>query len=379
MPPAAERSRPPMTSVKRAAVSVAAVVMLVGTGWAAGRATLAPPTGGVAAASVQTYTVEQGRVSKVLNFTATTSYAQRLLAYGGSQGTVTSVHVRPGQTVVAGARLFAVDERPVFIAAGSVPAYRNMSYGDTGRDVAQLQRFLNTQGQRDDTSTPDVGRDPLTRYDGEFDTATRAAVERWQQSAGTAVDGVVDQGELVFVPTLPARVQLGGSVSTGTRVSPGMETVFSLADAPRFEVVLSEEQRDLVPLDGTVVVRAGGDRWRGIIVGTEGRGTGDLVLALGTTSGRPLCGHQCARIPAGKESAYPVAIIAVPATRGPIVPAAALRSDESGQAFVNDEDGRRVPVTVLATDGGWSVVDGVTVGDVLNLGDGAFDDTRAAR
>lgn len=343
----------------RALLAIGAVALLVGIGWAAGRATLNPPSDDTRTPSASTYTVEQGRVGRVLQFTASTSYERRLLAYSGSQGVITAVGVRPGQTVAAGARLFAVDEQPVLVATGTIPAFRDMAYGTQGRDVAQLQRFLTTQGYLPSTGT-------ASNVDGDFDVTTRAAVEKWQKAVGAAEDGVVGRGDLVFVPNLPARVQLGDDIEVGRQISAGVETVFGLSEAPQFEVVLGEDQRDLVPLEGAVVLRASGQRWHGTIVRATERG-GDLILTLGTRDGRPLCRSSCDRVPAGENTSYPVNIVAVPATRGPVVPVAALQTDEAGHVFVTDRSGDRTPVSVLATDGGWSVVDGVADGDVLNL------------
>jgi peptidoglycan hydrolase-like protein with peptidoglycan-binding domain len=341
--------------LKRIVLAALALVVCVATGWFAARATLSPPSAPDATSRDLTYEVQEGQVKRVLEFSATASYERRLLAYGSASGVVTATFIRAGQTVSAGARLYAVDERPVFAAAGTVPAFRDLTTGVEGRDVAQLQAMLVALGFL--RSTPD----------GDFDLTTATAVRSWQEATGRDQTGSVAQGDVIFVPRLPAKIQLADGITVGQRVGPGQESVFGLSASPRFEIVLNEEQKDLVPLDAPVAIAADGRQWRGDILDATSRGPSDLVLRVGKSNGDPLCGRDCDAVPAGKESTYPAEITAVPSTTGPLVPAAALHSDPAGQTFVTTDAGQGVPVTVLASDGGWSVVDGISVGDVLAL------------
>jgi HlyD family secretion protein len=65
---------------------------------------------------------------------------------GGSLAVVTSLGVSPGQRVGQGQLLLTVAERPVFLFAGPIPAFRTMSPGIRGADVAQLQTGLAAAG-----------------------------------------------------------------------------------------------------------------------------------------------------------------------------------------------------------------------------------------
>lgn len=346
--------------------SLVLLAVVVGAWWA-GRTTMTPPAQAGQTAAPTTYQIEDGKVGRLLSFSVSASWSQRLLAYNGSQGTVTGVSVGDGGAVSEGSRLYAVDERPVVVASGSIPAYRDLTSGDRGRDVAQLQRFLARSG--------------YYRYtvDGEFDAGTVAAVRAWQDHEGVQVDGVVRAGDVVYVPHLPVRIQLADDIKVGRRLAPGSEAVYGLGSAPTFDVRLSADQSSLVPLDAAVVVHANGRSWRGHIESATNDATGDLVLHLAGRSGAAVCGEDCGRVPTGREATYPVDIVAVPTTRGPLVPAAGLQTDPSGSPYVTDVDGNHVRVTIVAADAGWSVVDGIDLGRTIMLFGGGAGGSDAGR
>lgn len=65
---------------------------------------------------------------------------------GDSQGFITGVRVAIGQQVNAGTVLIEVSGRPVIVLPGAIPAYRTLTPGVAGPDVAQLQEALRTLG-----------------------------------------------------------------------------------------------------------------------------------------------------------------------------------------------------------------------------------------
>lgn len=67
---------------------------------------------------------------------------------GEGVSVVTAVRVRVGQKVRPGQLLMSVSGRPVVVLHGKIPAYRDLRPGDTGSDVAQLQRALTELGYR---------------------------------------------------------------------------------------------------------------------------------------------------------------------------------------------------------------------------------------
>jgi hypothetical protein len=96
----------------------------------------------------------------------------------GSQPTallVTGVFVQNGQRVKAAKPLVEYDERPVFALPGALPMYRNLTIGEKGKDVAQLQRALRSLGWP-------TGSDPS----GTLGSGTAAAVRRMYAAMGYA-------------------------------------------------------------------------------------------------------------------------------------------------------------------------------------------------
>lgn len=198
-----------------------------------------------------TYTVAEGRVGRSLRFAAVAEWELAPLARNAASGVVTTIDVESGQEVSAGERLFSVDLRPVVVAAGVVPSFRDLSLNVRGPDVAQLQSLLTELGFFEGV------------VDGVFRVGTRTAVREWQLSVGVTVDGVVRLGDVVFVPELPVRVAFAPELVVGASVSGGETLVLAVPSDPLFRVPLSIEQRSLVPLAATVFVTFPEGVWEG--------------------------------------------------------------------------------------------------------------------
>ena len=95
---------------------------------------------------VNTATVERGRLSDMVSQYGTLTYRAR------SDGSPYSVINRArgiytklpnaGGNVDCGDVLYRVDDNPVLLLCGSTPAYRSLSKGDSGPDVAELNANL---------------------------------------------------------------------------------------------------------------------------------------------------------------------------------------------------------------------------------------------
>ncbi len=109
-------------------------------------------------------------------------------------GVVTRLPPSVGSEVAEGSLVVEVSGRPVFVLQGDVPAFRSLGPGMSGSDVRQLQLALTRLG-----FVPDL--------DGSFGRATAAAVKAFYVSAGYSETSLVPFGEVVFVPSFPARVQ----------------------------------------------------------------------------------------------------------------------------------------------------------------------------
>jgi peptidoglycan hydrolase-like protein with peptidoglycan-binding domain len=134
----------------------------------------------------------------------------------------------------------------VIALIGAIPMYRDLSAGDTGIDVKQLESNLAKLG-----------------YDGfdvdrEFTYYTGLAVKEWQEDVGLEESGVVAQSDVVFIPA-------GGLVATvhavvGSALTPGA----AVLDIRGSEQVVSLEvdvaDRDLMEVGTEVTVRLAGSK-----------------------------------------------------------------------------------------------------------------------
>ncbi len=339
-------------------VGVAAVGVIVWWVWGVLATPPADPL--AAAAEPVTFTVAEGTVERSMTFAARAAWETVPLGRVGRTGVVTSVVVEPGDTVAVGDVVFTVDLRPVVVAEGAVPAFRQLAQRDTGADVAQLQALLAESGW----FTGEV--------DGRFGAGTRSAVRAWQRDLGVADDGVVQAGDVVFVTGLPARVAPDGGLVTGAEVSEGSVPLRLLADAPTFWVPLQADQASLVPVDTPVRVRYPDGVWDATVTSATIDEFGAFSLYLADVGGGPVCGGDCALwVPLDVDGVFGAEIVLIPPTTGPSVPVAALRTDPGGAVFVTLADGTNRADKETASWGGTAIVDGISAGDVVILPFGA--------
>ncbi|GAA3899666.1 peptidoglycan-binding protein [Microbacterium invictum] len=323
-----------------------------GVGWAA--ATVLTPAEDPLEATEFTYVaVAPGEVGSSINLNTVAEWAPVPVGANKATGTVTEVVVAAGDEVQQGSVLYRVDERPVVVAQGDVPAYRPIESGVRGDDVAQLQRML----------------DALGFYSGDIDGramwSTTAAVRAWQKSLGVEQTGTVGVGDVIFVPTLPTRVSLDTEViSRGASVSGGEAVLRGLPASPSFTVPVTDSQAGMMP-PGTRVEIASpeGGEWIGFVVDQRrDEQSGTVIVSLSGVDDSVICGDECGQIPVTGQAPLPSRIVTVETVAGLVVPSAALVTGGDGQIAVIDEDGERIPVTMTASARGMSVVDGVADG-----------------
>ncbi len=342
------------------AIVGAAIVVLTLVAYWAGRTTVLPPDDPLASASEPvTYEVIEQTLGRSLQFAAVAEWAAFPLVRAQAPGIVTTIGFEPGTTVDSGDVLFTVDLRPVVIAEGAIPSFRDMQTGDEGSDVRQLQALLAELGFF------------AERADGQFGAATERAVRAWQASLGMAADGIVRRGDMAFASELPVRVAATDALTVGAPLNGGEVLLNGLATAPTFVVPLTPEQRDLVPLSGSVVITYPEGTRAGVIARTaesveDGSGTLDLVIEA--AGGGPPCGENCAEwVPPTGRTDFGVEIVVVPETTGPVIPVAAIATDPGGKQTVQLVDGTQVAVDVKVSTGGLAVVRGLNTGDVVVL------------
>ncbi|MFD0889217.1 peptidoglycan-binding protein, partial [Streptosporangium algeriense] len=93
-----------------------------------------------------------------------------------------------GATITRGKSLYRLDNKPVVLLYGDVPAYRDLKIGMKGKDVENLERNLSELGYSGFT------------VDEEYTYATYVAVREWQEDRGLDETGVVELGRVVFTP-----------------------------------------------------------------------------------------------------------------------------------------------------------------------------------
>jgi peptidoglycan hydrolase-like protein with peptidoglycan-binding domain len=150
-------------------------------------------------------------------------------------GTVTALR-EPGTVVERGQALYWLGGEPVTLMYGRQPMWRRLDRrSEGGRDIRQLERNLVA-----------LGYDPNgdIEVDDDWDSATTAAVKRWQKDKGLPVTGAVQLGQIVFLPG-PRRI---GQLKTtaGALLQPGAEVVETSSTRRAVTVDLEADKQALV-------------------------------------------------------------------------------------------------------------------------------------
>lgn len=304
--------------------------------------------------AVSTYvSVVRGVISESVSLNAVAAWPEILAGINQASGIVTSIGIEPGEEVAPGATLFTVALRPVVIAQGEVPMFRQIADGAVGDDVGQLQVMLTELGHYRDVIDARVG------------PRTTAAIRRWQGELGVEKTGVVELGDLVFVPHLPSRIALNPEfIHRGASLTGGEEAVFSLPPAPVFRIPATEAQALIMPSGTTVEVTSPSGRvWRGV-AGEQTRSAEDdsISVFVAGQGGSSLCADACGEVPAGEERTLLSRIVLVPEVEGLLVPSSSLVTTAEGETAVIGVDGERITVKVTASAKGMSVISGVPEG-----------------
>lgn len=147
---------------------------------------------------------------------------------GRRAGTVTGLP-ESGQLFHRGQTLYSVDNAPISLMYGALPAYRRLSVDSEGPDVLQLEQNLAA-----------LGYDGFT-VDDEYTANTAEAVEEWQEDRGLPETGAVELGQVVFAAG-PVRVD-SVSARVGAPVGPD-QTVLTYSGT-RKAVTVRLEAADL--------------------------------------------------------------------------------------------------------------------------------------
>jgi hypothetical protein len=213
-----------------AAIAIGAVVVM-SSATQATPAALEPPA--------NTAMVEQGRLSAMVSLAGTLTYRARsdgspYSVINQARGTYTALP-DDGNKVACGDVVYRVDDHPVLLLCGTVPAYRDLHSGDVGNDVRQLNQNLHEIGY---DAKAGVEIDP---YGNSFSAGTAKALEVLQHDKAIDVTGALAIGAAVFLPESVRIAKVAGEL--GGPAQPGTPVLYATSDTPEVHVDLEASQQ----------------------------------------------------------------------------------------------------------------------------------------
>jgi hypothetical protein len=203
------------------------------------------------ASAVNTAMVDRGTLSDMVSQYGILTYRARsdgspYTVINRAGGTYTKLPIA-GDKVDCGTVLYRVNNHPVLLLCGSTPAYRSLSAGDSGPDVAELNANLVHLGY--------ATRAQLDRSSHDFTSTTASALKKLQSKLGEDQTGSLDLGQAVFLPEsvrIAAVIgELGGSAQLGTQVaqatSDTLEVEVNLDPAQQGEVRKGDRAQITLP------------------------------------------------------------------------------------------------------------------------------------
>jgi peptidoglycan hydrolase-like protein with peptidoglycan-binding domain len=229
----------------------------------------ASPTGQEA---VHTVPVQRGTLSSLVSGNGILTHRARAdgspyAVISRATGTYTALP-EVGAEVGCGDELYRVDDRPVLLLCGVVPAYRDLQRGDAGNDVRQLNQNLHQLGK-----DAGAGIDP---DDDVFTWKTAEALEVLQHDKGVDPTGELALADAAFLPE-PLRVaevtgELGGPTQPGAPVAEATSgaLVVHLDLDPSQQGVLQPGDAAQITLPGNRAVAGKVERLGSVVAGPAG-------------------------------------------------------------------------------------------------------------
>ncbi|MFF5207827.1 efflux RND transporter periplasmic adaptor subunit [Streptosporangium sp. NPDC000396] len=270
-----------------------------------------------------TVKVEKGKLSSMVSLDGTLTYQAQsdgspYSAINQARGIYTKLPDE-GDKVDCGDVFYRVDDDPVLLLCGTVPAYRDLDRGDTGKDARQLNWNLHKLGY---DAGAGVAIDP---GDSDFTWKTEQALKKLQDVKGFDETGALDIDDAVFLPKF-GRIskvtgKLGGSAQPGAQVaqatSDTLEVQVDLEASQQGEVKVGD--RAQITLPGNKPVTGKVDRL-GRVAQTAGKDddAGDATIPAYITLDKPEEARGLDRAPvqveittAGVKSALSVPVTAL--------------------------------------------------------------------
>jgi hypothetical protein len=221
-----------------------------------------------AAATDSTATVASGRLSSQVYANGTLGYAAQpdgapYAIVNRRKGAYTSLP-QAARVVRCGRELYRVDDEPVLLLCGNVPAWRSLYAGMEGPDVRQLNRNLVALGY--------ATEDELDPRSDAFGSATSHALGELQEERGRARTSSLKLGDAVFLPG-PLRIAKV-TATLGTSAGPGTPIAQATSTRRRVDVDLKAAQASSVEVgDAATITLPDNSTTTGVVrrVGTVAR------------------------------------------------------------------------------------------------------------
>jgi hypothetical protein len=201
-----------------------------------------------------TATVERGELSDMFSQYGILTYRARsdgspYAVINRSRGIYTKLP-DAGDNVDCGAVLYRVNDHPVLLLCGSTPAYRSLSKGDSGPDVAELNANLVRLGY--------ATRSQLDPSSDRFSSETASALEKLQSKLGEDQTGSLKLGQAVLLPESVRIAEVTGE--PGGSAQPGAQVVYATSDTPEVQVNLDPAQQGEVKKGDRAQITLPGNR-----------------------------------------------------------------------------------------------------------------------
>ena len=190
--------------------------------------------------AVDTAKVAAGDLTSETTARGKLQYATQVDVVATTNGVLTELPAA-GTQLTAGSVAYRVDEKPVVVLSGAMPAWRDFTAGmEPGVDIEQLERNLQSFGY--------LSVDPSQ----EFNWYTKWALHAWTDSLGLKPQQSLSKDQVLF-STQPLQVNKAAK-QLGDRVAAG-DTLFSATGATK-EVLalLTPAQAELSPVGTPVTI-----------------------------------------------------------------------------------------------------------------------------
>ncbi len=207
--------------------AAAAVVVVAVTGGVVVVSSAKQATPAALKAPANTVKVRRGELAAMVSLHGTLTHRARsdgspYSAINQARGIYTKLP-DAGDKVACGDVFYRVDDDPVLLLCGTVPAYRDLHIGDTGNDVRQLNRNLRERGR-------------------DFTWQTEEALRKLQHDKGFADEtGALEIDDAVFLPESVRIAKVTGELGGFAR--PGGLIAQATSDTLEVQVALEASQQ----------------------------------------------------------------------------------------------------------------------------------------